>query len=108
MPMNSGAEAVETACKLVRRWAYVVKGVPKDKAKIFFMSGNFHGRTMTAISASDDPESHDLFGPYLPGIHTIGFGDHAALEAALSDPHTAGIVIEPIQGEAGVVIPPPG
>jgi ornithine--oxo-acid transaminase len=85
-----------------------VKKVPTDTAKIYFMTSNFHGRTMTMVSASDDPESHNLFGPYLPGIHLLPYNDTSVLDKALSDPHVAAVVVEPIQGEAGVEVPSPG
>ncbi len=105
LPMNTGVEAVETAIKLCRKWAYVQKGVTVNQAKIIFASGNFHGRTLGAISASVDPSSTGGFGPYLPGYQIIPYNDLGALEQALSDPDTAGFIVEPIQGEAGVVVP---
>jgi ornithine--oxo-acid transaminase len=107
LPMNSGAEAVETAIKLARKWAYVVKGVPHGQAEIVVAAGNFHGRTITIISFSSEPAYRDPFGPHTPGFKTVPYGDAAALEAALT-PHTAAIMLEPIQGEAGVVVPPAG
>ena len=107
LPMNTGAEAVESAIKVARCWGYQVKGVPDGRAKIVVAAGNFHGRTTTIISFSDDPEAHDHFGPYTPGFVTVPYGDLAALSAAISDEVVA-VLIEPIQGEAGVRIPPPG
>jgi ornithine--oxo-acid transaminase len=108
IPMNSGAEGVETALKLARRWGYDVKGIAKDRAKIIVCSENFHGRTLGILSASTDPASRGGFGPYLPGFITVPFGDLPALKAALRDPEVAGFMVEPIQGEAGVVVPPEG
>ena len=108
IPMNSGAEAVETAIKLARRWGYDVKGVPQDRAKIIVCSGNFHGRTLGIVSASTDPASRGGFGPYLPGFIIVPFGDLNALETALQDQDVVGFLVEPIQGEAGVVVPPEG
>ncbi|KAF7640440.1 Ornithine aminotransferase [Meloidogyne graminicola] len=105
MPMNSGVEAVDTAVKLARKWAYEVKGVPQNKAKIIFAKDNFHGRSLFACSASTDPEVYQNFGPFLPNIFHVPFDDLEALELALSDPNCAAFVVEPIQGEAGVVIP---
>ena len=105
LPMNTGAEGVETAVKLCRKWAYKVKGVPVNQAKIIFLSGNFHGRTMAAISASTDPSSTEGFGPFVPGYMVIPYNDLSALATALEDPHVAGFMFEPIQGEAGVVVP---
>lgn len=107
LPMNTGAEAVETAFKAARRWAYDVKGVAEDKAEIIACEGNFHGRTMTAVSLSSDPEYKRGFGPMLPGIKLIPYGDLEALKAAIT-PNTAAFMMEPIQGEAGIVIPPEG
>ena len=107
LPMNSGAEAVETAIKAVRKWAYRVKGVPDGQAEIIVCAGNFHGRTLGIISFSTDPGSRDDFGPFLPGFRIVPFGDAAALEATIT-PNTAGFLVEPIQGEAGVIIPPEG
>ena len=107
LPMNTGAEAVESAIKVARSWGYQVKGVPDGRAKIIVAAGNFHGRTTTIISFSDDPEAHDHFGPYTPGFITVPYGDLAALHAAITDDVVA-VLIEPIQGEAGVRIPPPG
>ncbi|NSL52903.1 ornithine--oxo-acid transaminase [Calidifontibacillus erzurumensis] len=107
LPMNTGAEAVETAFKAARRWAYDVKGVPENQAEIIACSGNFHGRTMTAVSLSSDPEYKRGFGPMLPGIKIVPYGDVEALKNAITD-NTAALIIEPIQGEAGIVIPPEG
>lgn len=107
LPMNTGAEAVETAIKAARRWAYDVKGVAEDQAEIIGCEGNFHGRTMTAVSLSSDAEYKRGFGPMLPGINLIPYGDIKALEAVIT-PNTAAFIIEPIQGEAGIVIPPAG
>jgi ornithine--oxo-acid transaminase len=105
LPMNTGVEAVETAIKLCRKWAYKVKGVPDGQAKIIFVEGNFHGRTTTIISASTDPGSRRGFGPYMPGMIVIPYNDLSALENALQDPNVAGFLVEPIQGEAGVYVP---
>lgn len=107
LPMNTGAEAVETAFKAARRWAYDVKGVAEDQAEIIACNGNFHGRTMTAVSLSSDPEYKRGFGPMLPGINLIPYGDLEALKAAIT-PNTAAFLIEPIQGEAGILIPSEG
>jgi ornithine--oxo-acid transaminase len=107
LPMNTGAEAVETAFKAARRWAYDVKGVEDNQAEIIACIGNFHGRTMTAVSLSSDPEYQRGFGPMLPGIKLIPYGDIEALKSAIT-PNTAAFLIEPIQGEAGIVIPPQG
>ena len=108
MPMNTGVEGGETALKLCRKWAYTVKGVPKDQAKIIFAKGNFWGRTLAAISSSTDPSSYEGFGPYMPGYEVIPYNDLSALEKALEDPNVAGFMVEPIQGEAGVVVPDAG
>ena len=108
LPMNTGVEAVETAVKLCRRWAYEVKGIPVDKAVIVVCEGNFHGRTMTAVSASNDPDSRINYGPYLPGFKVVPYDDVNTLELALEDPNVAGFLLEPIQGEAGVVVPKDG
>ena len=108
LPINSGVEAVETALKLARKWAYKVKGVEPYRAKIIFASGNFHGRTLAVISASVDPSSTEGFGPYMPGIEIIPYDDLDALEVSLKDPNTAGFIVEPIQGEAGVYVPAEG
>jgi ornithine--oxo-acid transaminase len=107
LPMNTGAEAVETAVKAARRWAYEVKGVSEDKAEIIACEGNFHGRTMLAVSLSSEAEYKRGFGPMLPGIKLIPYGDIKALKAAITE-NTAGFLFEPIQGEAGIVIPPEG
>ncbi len=107
LPMNTGAEAVETAVKAVRRWAYDVKGVPADQAEIIVCADNFHGRTMTAVSLSSNDEYKRGFGPMLPGIKVIPYGDLEALANAIS-PNTAAFMLEPIQGEAGIIIPPEG
>ncbi|XP_064176768.1 ornithine aminotransferase, mitochondrial-like [Anguilla rostrata] len=108
LPMNTGVEAGETACKLARKWAYSVKGIPKYQAKIVFANGNFWGRTMAAISSSTDPSSYDGFGPFMPGFELIPYNDLPALERALQDQNVAAFMVEPIQGEAGVVVPDPG
>lgn len=108
LPMNSGAEADETALKLCRKWAYKVKGIEDGKAKIIVCEGNFHGRTITIISMSTDPDSYSGFGPFTPGFIIIPYNDLAALETALADPNVAGFLVEPIQGEAGVFVPDEG
>ena len=105
LPMNTGVEGVETALKLCRKWAYQVKGIPDLEAKIIVLEGNFHGRTMTAVSASNDPSSYKGFGPFLPGLIRIPYNDLDALKSVIKDLHVAGFLIEPIQGEAGVVVP---
>ena len=107
LPMNTGAEAVETAIKVARKWGYTVKGVPAGQAEIIVASGNFHGRTTTIVGFSDDSDARDDFGPFTPGFVTVAYGDLAALEAAIT-PRTVAVLIEPIQGEGGVVIPPEG
>ncbi|OPY97586.1 ornithine--oxo-acid transaminase [Bradyrhizobium sacchari] len=107
LPMNSGAEAVESAIKAVRKWGYEVKGVPDGQAEIIVCANNFHGRTLGIVGFSTDPETHGHFGPFAPGFRIIPFGDAAALEAAIT-PNTVAFLVEPIQGEAGVVIPPAG
>lgn len=108
LPMNTGVEAVETGIKLCRKWAYEVKGVPQDKAEIIVCEKNFHGRTSTVISFSSDPYSKNNFGPYMPGFTAIPFNDLKALEAALENKNVTGFLVEPIQGEAGVVVPDDG
>lgn len=108
LPMNTGVEAVETAIKLCRKWAYEVKGIPFNRARIVFVTGNFHGRTLGAISASSDPSSTSGFGPYMPGYEIVPYNDLESLEAALASPEVAGFVVEPIQGEAGVFVPDEG
>jgi len=107
LPMNSGAEAVETAIKAVRKWGYEVKGVPEGKAEIIVCANNFHGRTLSIISFSTDPDARTGFGPYTPGFRVVPFGDAEAFEAAINA-NTVAALIEPIQGEAGVIIPPAG
>jgi ornithine--oxo-acid transaminase len=107
LPMNTGAEAVETAIKLVRRWGYRVRGVPADRATIVVMDGNFHGRTTTIVGFSTDPDARDGFGPFGPGFVSVPFGDAAALAAAIDDT-TVAVLVEPVQGEAGIVVPPAG
>jgi len=108
LPMNTGVEAVETAIKLARRWGYAVKGIPENQAKLVVCDQNFHGRTSTVISFSTDPSSYKHFGPYMPGFIVVPYNDSAALEEALRDPLVAGFLVEPIQGEAGVVVPDEG
>ena len=108
LPMNTGVEGGETALKLARRWAYQKKGVPANQAIIVFVEGNFWGRTLAAISSSSDPSSFEGFGPFMPGFVSVPYNDLAALEAALRDPNVAAFMFEPIQGEAGVVIPDDG
>lgn len=105
--MNSGAEAVETAVKVARKWGYTVKGVPRDQAEIIVCAGNFHGRTTTIVSFSTDEQYRDGFGPFTPGFRVVPFGDATALEAAIT-PNTCAFLVEPIQGEAGIIIPPSG
>jgi ornithine--oxo-acid transaminase len=107
LPMNTGAEAVETAIKTARKWGYEVKGVPADQAVIVAFGGNFHGRTTTIISFSTDPDARASFGPYTPGFRVVPYGDLEALAAAM-DERVVGVLVEPIQGEAGVLVPPPG
>ena len=107
LPMNSGAEAVETVIKAVRKWGYKVKGVARDQAEILVCENNFHGRTITIVGFSTDPGSRENFGPFTPGFKIIPFGDIKALESAIT-PNTVGFMVEPIQGEAGVIIPPAG
>jgi len=108
LPMNTGVEAVETAIKLCRRWAYQVKGIPANKAKIIVCEHNFHGRTAAVISFSSDPASYTGFGPFMPGFEIIPFNDLKALSSALTDKNVAGFLVEPIQGEAGVIVPDAG
>jgi ornithine--oxo-acid transaminase len=107
LPMNTGAEAVETAIKTARKWGYEVKGVPADEAVIIAFDGNFHGRTTTIISFSTDPDARDSYGPYTPGFRIVPYGDAQALAAAMDD-RVVGVLVEPIQGEAGVIVPPAG
>jgi ornithine--oxo-acid transaminase len=107
LPMNSGAEAVETAIKLARKWAYQVKKIPRYQAEIITCTGNFHGRTVTTISASTEPLYRDDFGPFTPGFITVAYGDAGAIEKAITA-NTAAVLLEPIQGEGGVLVPPPG
>ena len=107
LPMNSGAEAVETAIKTARKWGYKIKGIPEDKAEIIVCANNFHGRTVTVVSFSTDEQYRDGFGPFTPGFKVIPFGDAHALREAIS-PNTCAFLVEPIQGEAGIVIPPEG
>lgn len=108
LPMNSGAEADETALKLCRKWAYLKKGLPDNQAKIIVCDGNFHGRTITIISMSTDPDAYSGFGPYTPGFIKVPYNDIPALQKALEDPNVAGFLVEPIQGEAGVYVPEDG
>ena len=105
LPMNTGVEGGETAIKLCRKWAYKVKGIEENKAKIIFAAGNFWGRTLAAISSSTDPTSYKDYGPYMPGFELVPYNDLEALSKALEDPNVAGFMVEPIQGEAGVVVP---
>ncbi|WP_435850262.1 ornithine--oxo-acid transaminase [Streptomyces uncialis] len=107
LPMNTGAEAVETAVKTARKWGYRIKGVPDNRAKIVVAGGNFHGRTTTIVSFSTDPEARADFGPYTPGFEIVPYGDATAMRSALTE-NTVAVLIEPIQGEAGVLVPPPG
>ena len=107
LPMNSGAEAVESAIKVARKWGYEIKGVPQDQAEVIVCANNFHGRTLTIVCFSTDATSRDGFGPFTPGFNVVNFGDAAALEAAIT-PNTVAFLVEPIQGEAGVIIPPAG
>ncbi|MBN1768250.1 MAG: ornithine--oxo-acid transaminase [Prolixibacteraceae bacterium] len=108
LPMNSGAEGVETALKLARKWGYKVKGIPKDKAEIVVCNGNFHGRTITIVSMSSDPDAYEGYSPYTPGFVKIPYNDTEALASALSNPNTAAFLAEPIQAEAGVYVPEDG
>ncbi len=107
LPMNSGAEAVETAIKLARKWAYRVKGVPRYQAEIITAAGNFHGRTISIVTFSTEPLYRDDFGPFTPGFVTVPYGDAGAVEKAIT-PNTAAVMLEPIQGEGGVIVPPDG
>lgn len=107
LPMNSGAEAVESAIKAVRKWGYETRGVPKNKAEIIVCANNFHGRTIAIVGFSTDPTAYDGFGPYPGGFKIVPFGDYEALEAAITE-HTVAFLVEPVQGEAGVIIPPAG
>jgi ornithine--oxo-acid transaminase len=107
LPMNTGAEAVETAIKAARRWGYRVKGIERDRAEIIVAEGNFHGRTTTVISFSTEPDYRDGFGPFTPGFRSVPFGDLAAVERTIT-PQTAAVLVEPIQGEAGIIVPPAG
>ncbi|KAL8562752.1 hypothetical protein ACOMHN_022627 [Nucella lapillus] len=108
LPMNTGVEGGETACKLARKWGYKVKKIPENQAKIIFVAGNFWGRTLAAISSSTDPDSFAGYGPFMPGFSIIPYDDVAALEKAVQDPTVCAFMFEPIQGEAGVVVPQPG
>jgi ornithine--oxo-acid transaminase len=108
LPMNTGVEGGETAIKLARRWGYEVKGIEANKAKIIFAEGNFWGRTLAAVSSSTDPSSFNGFGPFMPGFQIVPYNDLKALETALQDPNVAGFMVEPIQGEAGVLVPDEG
>ena len=108
LPMNTGVEGGETALKLCRKWGYKVKGIPENKAKILFAENNFWGRTLAAVSSSTDPSAYNDYGPYLPGFEIVKYNDLEALEKALQDPNVAGFMVEPIQGEAGVVVPEEG
>ena len=106
--MNTGVEGGETANKLARKWGYLKKGIPNNKARIIFAKGNFWGRTLAAISSSDDPSSYEGFGPYMPGYDLIPYDDLESLERELKDPNVAAFMVEPIQGEAGVIVPSDG
>jgi len=108
LPMNTGVEGGETANKLARKWGYIKKGIPENKARIIFVNGNFWGRTLAAISSSDDPSSYKGFGPYMPGYDLIPYNDLDALENELKDPNVCAFMVEPIQGEAGVIVPDDG
>ncbi|XP_002164568.3 ornithine aminotransferase, mitochondrial isoform X1 [Hydra vulgaris] len=105
LPMNSGAEGGETACKLARKWAYKVKGIPENQARIIFAENNFWGRTLSACSSSTDPDCKNDYGPYMPGFYIVPYNDISALEEKLKHPHTCAFMVEPIQGEAGVIVP---
>ena len=108
LPMNTGVEGGETSNKLARKWGYLKKGIKENKAKIIFANGNFWGRTLAAISSSDDPLCYKEFGPFMPGYELVKYNDLKALEKALEDPNVAGFMVEPIQGEAGVMVPDDG
>lgn len=108
LPMNTGVEGGETAVKLARKWGYQVKGIPQNQAKVVFASGNFWGRTIAAISSSQDPDSYGDFGPFVPGFDVVPYNDLEALDAKLQDGHVAAFMVEPIQGEAGVIVPDEG
>ncbi|MBN1819632.1 MAG: ornithine--oxo-acid transaminase, partial [Prolixibacteraceae bacterium] len=108
LPMNSGAEADETALKLARKWAYKIKGIPQNEAKIVVCEGNFHGRTITIISMSSDPDAYNDYGPFTPGFIQIPYNDLETLEKTLKDPNVAAFLVEPIQAEAGVYVPEDG
>ena len=108
LPMNTGVEGGETACKLARKWGYMVKGIPDNQAKIIFAKENFWGRTLAAVSSSTDPDCYNGFGPFMPGFECIDYNDLEALEEAVSDPTVCAFMVEPIQGEAGVVVPQEG
>lgn len=108
LPMNTGVEGGETACKLARRWGYDVKKIPENQAKIVFAEGNFWGRTLSAVSSSSDPTCFERFGPFMPGFELVPYNNLVALEEKLKDPHVAAFMVEPIQGEAGVVVPDDG
>ncbi len=107
LPMNTGSEAVETAIKAARKWAYTVKGVPQDKAEILACDGNFHGRTIAIVAMSEEPQYQEGFGPFPPGFQAVDYGDIDALEASINE-NTAALIIEPIQGEGGIIVPPEG
>ncbi|XP_037933637.1 ornithine aminotransferase, mitochondrial [Teleopsis dalmanni] len=108
LPMNTGVEGGETACKLARKWGYLKKNIPHNQAKIIFAENNFWGRTLSAVSASTDPSCYEGFGPFMPGFETIKYNDIAAVEKAIQEPHVCAFMVEPIQGEAGVVVPDAG
>ncbi len=108
LPMNTGVEAVETALKLCRKWAYQVKGLPENQAKIIVVKDNFHGRTLSVISFSDDPDSYGGYGPFLPGFEMVPYNDMDSMKKAIAQPNVAGVMVEPIQGEAGVIVPQDG
>ena len=108
LAMNTGVEGGETAIKLARKWGYLKKRIPENKARIIFANGNFWGRTLAAISSSDDPASYKDFGPYMPGYDIIPYNDLESLEVKLKNPHTAAFMVEPVQGEAGVIVPDEG